>query len=143
MSDRLPSVAGFAAERFFAALADCCNVTDAARRSGIAIQTVDQWARTIPGFSERWERSLGLAYDRLELELLERARFGNPDPKIYNDAHAFRMLARHRSEGQAISTAVNPGMGDARLRDIMARLRPAIEAREVSLEEAQEGGEAI
>ena len=99
---------------------------------------LEKMARDCPSFAERWNQALAIAYDRLEWEMLERARFGNPDPKRYNDAHALRLLTRHHGERQK-SSVQDEGVPIApvRLDAIMLRLRPMVEAIEKKRGEAE------
>ena len=116
-------------DRFFICLARRCNIADAAERSGVSFaEVIDRFGKDA-GFMRRNAEALDLAYALLEWEMLERARFGNPDPKAFNDANSLRMLARHRAErageGQAMKR-VRP----ARLDSIVARLSPALKTIE-------------
>lgn len=116
-------------DRFFDELSSCCNVVEAARRSGMTLDEVSAHARDDPLYAERWQAALTAAYHALELEMLERARFGNPDAKKYNDAFSLRLLLQHRAE-QASAAPTGPAVSRTRLQSLTDRLRPAIEAAE-------------
>ena len=62
---------------FFAELSELCNVSAAARAAGFADSrfAYDEKARD-PEFARRFELAIAEGYSRLELEMLERARFG-------------------------------------------------------------------
>ncbi|MFL6861469.1 MAG: hypothetical protein ACJ8DZ_00545 [Allosphingosinicella sp.] len=68
---------------FFNELATVCNVSSALRLSGLASdsRSVYERRRTEPEFRRRWDEAVAEGYALLELEMLERARFGDKRPK--------------------------------------------------------------
>ncbi|MEA3040058.1 MAG: hypothetical protein QOE79_2571 [Sphingomonadales bacterium] len=68
---------------FFNELATVCNVSSALRVSGLASdsRSVYERRRTEPDFRRRWDEAVAEGYALLELEMLERARFGSKRPK--------------------------------------------------------------
>jgi len=70
-------------EIFFNELATVCNVSAALRASGLGSdsRSVYQRRRTEPDFRRRWDEAVAEGYALLELEMLERARFGSKRPK--------------------------------------------------------------
>lgn len=68
---------------FLSALADCGNVADAARQTGIARNALYLWKRDDPGFAEEWEAALTAGGENLEEEAIRRARDGWEEPVWY------------------------------------------------------------
>jgi hypothetical protein len=61
------------AGEFLTVLAETCNVTLACRESGVSVSAAYARRKTDAGFRALWLEAIGLAYQRLELELLDRA----------------------------------------------------------------------
>ncbi|MES2119236.1 MAG: hypothetical protein V4513_01500 [Pseudomonadota bacterium] len=88
-------------------LAETLNVSEAARRAGIAPVTAYRRRQTDAAFRAGWLEAVGEAYRRLELVLLERAfngtektvrrRDGSEETmRHYSDELAFKLLKMHR-----------------------------------------------
>ena len=59
--------------KFLSVLADTCNVREAARRAGVSNRYIYEKRKTDAAFRAGWIEAIGIAYQRLELVLLERA----------------------------------------------------------------------
>ncbi len=80
------------------ALAETSNVTAAALAAGVNPGRAYKSKRTEPEFARLWREALCEGYDNLEMELLQRLRFGEPkdvDAK-FDNANALRLLTQHR-----------------------------------------------
>jgi hypothetical protein len=95
-------------ETFLETLAVTCNVTASIRAAGMK-GTSSAWAlrKRDAGFAEAWDEAIGIAYERLELVMLERAINGTEKPivrggeevatmKQYSDGVGIRLLQAHR-----------------------------------------------
>ncbi|HEX8526194.1 hypothetical protein [Allosphingosinicella sp.] len=68
-------------EIFFSELAEVCNVSAAARAAGhFDTRPIYEKKKRDPEFAARWEEAVCEGVSRLDLELLERARFGENRP---------------------------------------------------------------
>jgi hypothetical protein len=104
-------------EIFFRELSMVCNVSSALRRSGLA-GDVYKRRRNDPAFRRRWEEAIDESYALLELEMLERARFGEsrPGPKSVAEkrlrevptATAMQLLRFYQSRVKARIAAAPP-----------------------------------
>lgn len=67
---------------FFRELATVCNVSSALRACGMSGHSSDVYdrRREDPRFRSRWEAAVDEGYAMLDLEMLERARFGSNRP---------------------------------------------------------------
>lgn len=82
---------------FLAALAETSNVAASAAAAGIAKHKAYRLRRERPEFAREWYAALAEGYDNLELETLQRLRFGVPaDGPKFDMANALRLLAMHR-----------------------------------------------
>lgn len=63
-------------DRFFARLADTCNVSDAASHVGSSRQTVWKWRRKDPEFARRYALVLADAHADLQMRLIAMVRDG-------------------------------------------------------------------
>lgn len=61
---------------FLSTLAETCNVTEACRQSGVSVASAYKRRKGNADFRASWREAIGIAYSRLELELLERAFVG-------------------------------------------------------------------
>ena len=82
--------------RFLAALEQCGNVSEAARRSGLARQRAYEFRRSDPEFAAAWAEALDDAIDRLAMEARRRAVDGEPRPVVYRGQVVG--LSRHYSD---------------------------------------------
>src|SRR3954451_21115864 len=75
---------------FFNELATVCNVSSALPVSGLASdsRSVYERRRTEPDFRRRWDEAVAEGYALLELEMLERERFGSKRPKPQTQVEA-------------------------------------------------------
>ena len=82
---------------FLETLAETSNVSEAARKSGALKSYAYKWRRESPEFRAMWSAALLEGYEHLEMETLQRLRFGTPpgDAK-FDIANALRLLAAHR-----------------------------------------------
>ncbi|MGA9582932.1 MAG: hypothetical protein WBR13_13290 [Allosphingosinicella sp.] len=73
---------------FFRELATVCNVSSALRACGMFRRSRDVYdrRRAEPAFRARWEAAVDEGYALLDLEMLERARFGNNRPPPTTEA---------------------------------------------------------
>jgi len=118
---------------FFAALAEVCNVAAAAEAAGFERKAPYNERRHNPEFEARWEKAIGEGYAALELEMLERARFGENRPADVGESGprqraiptgmAMQLLKLHKSHARGTATAAQRPMRGQILRNgIEARL---------------------
>ncbi|MEA3041141.1 MAG: hypothetical protein QOC65_630 [Sphingomonadales bacterium] len=123
---------------FFRELSTLCNVSSALRRAGLASQSsrIYDRLRTDPDFRVRWHEAIAQSYVLLELEMLERHRFGDNRPAPRTDverrlreipsAQALQLLRFHkgRAKGEASLPPARPArrIGCQRAREIRAKL---------------------
>ncbi|WP_120076404.1 hypothetical protein [Aurantiacibacter odishensis] len=82
---------------FLEELAETSNVTKAAEKAGAMTSYVYKWRRENPEFRAQWSAALLEGYEHLEMETLQRLRFGTPPGETKFDiANALRLLAAHR-----------------------------------------------
>lgn len=79
------------AREFLSVLAETCNVSEAARQSGIAVSAAYRRRKTEGAFRAAWMEAVGAAYQRLELVLLERAFVGTEKVLTRRDGTEERM----------------------------------------------------
>lgn len=99
-----PRSLGVWSRAFLAALAESCNLAQAARLAGITTTLAYDTRRNNAGFARKWQAALCEGYDNLELELLHRLRNGEVKPdaasktkaRSFDNADALRLLAAHR-----------------------------------------------
>lgn len=95
------------AAKFLGVLGETCNVSEACRRSGVPMTVVYRRRKMDAGFRAEWVETIGEAYRRLELVLLERAfngservvtrRDGSEERmREYPNAIALKLLQMHR-----------------------------------------------
>lgn len=90
------------ASEFLTVLAETCNVTLACRESGVSMGAVYRRRKTDAGFRASWLEAIGLAYQRLELELLERAFNGVEKLVTRRDGSEERMREYSNQLGLAL-----------------------------------------
>ncbi|HEX6783623.1 MAG TPA: hypothetical protein VF098_03070 [Sphingomicrobium sp.] len=90
------------AQSFLGVLAETCNVTEACRASGVSLTTVYRHRKTDAAFRSGWREAIGIAYSRLELELLERAFVGTEKVLIRKDGGEERMREYSHQLGLAL-----------------------------------------
>lgn len=128
--------------RFMTALAETCNVTEAARMARKSVSSAYSRKRADPGFAREWQQALTVGYDELETLLLREALFGSEQEEVTLDADgavkgrklrrgrdsgvAFRLMQAHREEVLRIrAEQVRDGQGGA---DALERLRAELDA---------------
>jgi hypothetical protein len=79
------------AAKFLGVLAETCNVSEACRRSGVAMTVAYRRRKMDASFRAAWNEAIGLAYHRLELALLDRAFNGTEKVKIRRDGSEERV----------------------------------------------------
>jgi len=79
------------AERFLKVLAETCNVSEACRRSKVPMTVVYRRRKMDAAFRAEWVETIGDAYRRLELVLLERAFNGTERVVTRRDGSEERM----------------------------------------------------
>lgn len=103
-------------ERFLERLAMTSNVTSAVRHAKWSKTGVYQLKRTNPVFRAAWLEALAIGYEELEMEMLQRARFGTKKTILpkgekpervteYSDAQALRLLLAHKQEVEETKSA--------------------------------------
>lgn len=94
-------------EIFLETLAVTCNVTASFRAAGMRSSSVWVLRKRDAGFARAWDEAIAIAYERLELVMLERAINGTDKPiirggeevatmKHYSDGVGVRLLQAHR-----------------------------------------------
>jgi shikimate kinase len=99
-----PRSLGVWSRAFLSALAESCNVAEAARKAGITTTLAYDTRRNNAAFARKWQAALCEGYDNLEMELLHRLRSGELKPtparktalRSFDNANALRLLAAHR-----------------------------------------------
>ena len=79
------------AARFLSVLGETCNVSEACRRSKVPMTVVYRRRKMDAGFNADWIQTIGDAYRRLELVLLERAFNGTERTVTKADGSVERM----------------------------------------------------
>ena len=90
------------AKAFLSVLADTCNASEAARQSGVSLTTVDRHKRKDASFRASWFEAIAIAYQRLELVMLERAFNGTEKLVIRRDGSEERMREYSNQLGLAL-----------------------------------------
>jgi hypothetical protein len=132
-------------ETFFAELSELCNIAAAARAVGISdTKIIYRTKKRDPVFAADFERAVDEGYERLDLEMLERARFGEGRPadvgvsgarqREIPTGLALQLLRLHQARGRGRSGAALEAMaaapaGPARPKRGRLSLRAEIEAR--------------
>ena len=121
-------------EIFFRELAELCNVAAAARKAGFEDgEPAYREKAKNAAFGVRYEAAVAEGYSRLELEMLERSRFGEDRPKDAGQsserlrqiptAMAMSLLKLHHSKVRGTPPTARRPLRGARLRDeLEARL---------------------
>ena len=124
--------------RFFATLAETCNIVVAAEAAGVRPQRAYDRRKSDAEFRRRWGEALSVGYARLELMLLERAlngtekvtrdKYGNESRmRDYSNQVALALLKMHReAAAEADSVPSEEEAAETRER-ITAKLKKLIE----------------
>jgi hypothetical protein len=105
--------------KFLSVLADTCNVRLAAREAGVSSTQVYEKRKTDAAFRAAWREAIGVAYQRLELVLLERAfngteklvkRRDGSDERMreYSDRLGLMLLKMHRDSAREAAPDSEP-----------------------------------
>ena len=120
--------------RFLSVLADTCNVTCAAQDAGVSVGAVYARRRRNAAFRAGWIEAVGVAYQRLELVLLDRAFNGTEKVVTRKDGSEERMLEYSNQLGLALlkmhrDTAIQamPESEPANIEEIRERLFKKLE----------------
>lgn len=136
-------------ENFLSILAETCNVSLAARETGRSARVFYDLRRRDSGFRAAWAEALREGYELLEMELVQRCRFGTPrdvffqgrktaTTRVFNDSVSLRLLHLHRKTIEAMRAADSERAPDGKkIFDALARRVAEIEA-----ETAAKKGEA-
>ena len=106
-------------EDFLSALSETCNVTLAAAEAGVSVSAAYRRRKADAGFRGAWLDAIGIAYQRLEMVLLERAfvgteklvrrKDGSEERMIeYPNQLALTLLKMHRDTAVEATTEIEP-----------------------------------
>lgn len=120
--------------KFLSALADSCNVTFAAEEAAVSISSAYRRRKENAAFRAGWLEALSVAYQRLELVLLDRAfngteklvkrRDGSEERMLeYSNQLGLTLLKMHRDTAQAASTEFQPAQVDELRERLLNKLR--------------------
>jgi hypothetical protein len=129
---------------FLGALEATCNVTAAAAVAGVSISAAYRRRKSHAAFRIGWHEAVGLAYQRLELALIERALVGTEKivrrkdgseevMREHPNAIALTLLRMHRdtaAEASSEPDSVNVDEVRERLVSKLERLRERFEAEQ-------------
>jgi phage terminase small subunit len=104
---------------FLSALAETCNVTRAAEQAGVSLAHAYRKRKADAAFRAGWLEAIGVAYQRLELVLLDRAfngteklvkrRDGSEEWMLeYSNQLGLTLLKMHRDSAIEASTELPP-----------------------------------
>lgn len=104
---------------FLSVLAETCNVTRACEQAGVSVSQAYRRRKVDAAFRAGWLEAVGIAYQRLELVLLDRAfngvekvvtrRDGSEERMVeYSNQLALSLLKMHRDTAVEASTEVPP-----------------------------------
>lgn len=132
-------------EIFLEELAATCNVTAAFTAAGMKSSSAWALRKRDAGFREAWDEAVAIAYERLELVMLDRAINGTKKPIIrgdkevatmtqYSDAVGIRLLQAHRETAMRVRERWDddgdPDEAFEKLKRILADMRRKAEANE-------------
>lgn len=133
--------------KFLAALGNTSNVSKAAREAGISTSTAYGTRRKDAEFNRKWQEALCEGYDNLEMETLERLRYGQVKPaagakrgtRTFDNASSIRLLNAHRdSVTKTRAQRANTSVAD--IRESIDRKVEAMRKRVEAREEAEKQG---
>lgn len=136
---------------FLATLAETCNVSLSARETKRSARVFYDLKRRDPGFRAAWVEALREGYDRLDMELVHRARFGTPrevfyqgrktgTTRVFNDGMALRLLHFHRKTVEPLRAADSGRRDGAAIFDELAARLAEIEAEKAAKEREADDG---
>lgn len=131
------------AREFLSVLAETCNVTEAARQAGVCLSYAYKRRAANAGFRAGWMEAIGVAYQRLELVLLDRSfngvekvvkrRDGSEERMFeYSNQLGLSLLKMHRQTATEAAPESEPSNIDEireRLFSKLERLRKREESR--------------
>jgi len=119
---------------FLSVLADTCNVTLASKEAGVSISGAYRRRRENAAFRAGWLEALSVAYQRLELVLLDRAfngtekvvkrRDGSEERMLeYSNQLGLTLLKMHRDTADAASKEYAPEQVEELRERLLNKLR--------------------
>lgn len=119
---------------FLSALAETCNVSRAAAVAGVSVSSAYRRRKTNAAFRAGWADAIATAYQRLELELLDRAlngtekvvkrRDGSEERvRDYSNTVALTLLRMHRDS----AIEILDGPSEAEVEEVRQRLLDKLE----------------
>ncbi|HWI89244.1 MAG TPA: hypothetical protein VNS11_08410 [Sphingomicrobium sp.] len=120
--------------KFLSVLADTCNVTRAAEEAGVSISGAYRRRKHNAAFRAGWLEAISVAYQRLELVLLERAfngtekvvsrRDGSEERmREYSNQLGLTLLKMHRDTAAEASTQFEPSQIEELRERLLNKLR--------------------
>lgn len=137
---------------FLSVLADTCNVSRACADAGVSTAHAYRLRAQDAAFRAAWREAVGVAYQRLELVLLDRAFNGTEkvikrkdggDERMveYSNQLGLALLKMHRDTAVEANLDMAPADADEIREKIIGKLRRLKQRMEREAEEAGEGGE--
>jgi hypothetical protein len=135
------------ARAFLSVLADTCNVSEACRQSGVPMTVAYRQRKSDAAFRAGWRDAISVAYQKLELVLLERA-FNGTEKLIrrkdgseermreYSDRLGLTLLKMHRDTAVEADTELPPDDIQEVRERLIKKLR---RLRQRNAEEGQQG----
>jgi hypothetical protein len=140
-------------DNFLMTLAETCNVSLSAREAKRSARVFYDLRRRDPDFRSAWLEALREGYDHLEMEMVERSRFGTPKDvfhqgrktattRVFDNGTALRLLHLHRKSVERLRSADSAGRRDSKtLFDELAARVAEIEAEASAKEREGENGQ--
>lgn len=130
---------------FLSTLAETCNVTRACDAAGVSTSAAYNRRRENAAFRSAWLAAISVAYQRLEMVLLERAfvgteklvavRGGEPQTmREYSDRLGLALLKMHRDTATEAASEFEPAQIDELKQRLLDKLR-RLKARDQEKEE--------
>ena len=124
---------------FLSVLGETCNVSEACRTSGVPVTVAYRRRKTDAAFRAAWLEAIAIAYQRLELVLLDRAfngteklikrRDGSEERMLeYSNQLGLTLLKLHRDSAVAANTEL-PAEDVDELRDRLVKKLGRLKAR--------------
>ncbi len=119
---------------FLSVLAETCNVTRACEQAGISVTHAYRKRKSDAAFRAAWREAIGVAYQRLELVLLDRAfngtekvvkrRDGSEERMLeYSNQLGLTLLKMHRDTAADANTELPPEDVDEIRERVLAKLK--------------------
>ena len=140
------------ATRFLTVLGETCNVSEACRRSRVPMTVVYRRRKMDASFRADWVQTIGEAYHRLELVLLERAFNGTERLVIKRDGSeermreypnhiALKLLQMHRDAMMEAEGEIEPE-DIAEIRERLVRKLQRMKKRDEETDSGSDGAES-